>query len=67
MSNTFPNERLRWMDDLLSELETLSKRYSLNELEGQLNKARSTLHDEAVRVNETPDHPIHNVRGPRDN
>lgn len=63
----FPNERLRWMDDLLLELQKFSERYDLPKLEGDLASARATLIDELERVNAISDHPIHNVRGPRDN
>ncbi|MEL7461252.1 MAG: hypothetical protein AAFX45_13495 [Pseudomonadota bacterium] len=63
----FPNDRLRWMDDLLAELQKFSGRYDLPDLEGDLAHARATLITEMERVNASPDHPIHKVRGPRDN
>ena len=63
----FPNDRLRWMDDLLSELQKFSERYDLPSLERDLASARATLVSEMERVNATPGHPIHKVRGPRDN
>lgn len=63
----FPNDRLRWMDDLLAELQKFSERYDLPSLEGDLAAARATLVAEMERVNATPSHPIHKVRGPRDN
>lgn len=63
----FPNDRLRWMDDLLLELQKFSERYELADLNGQLATARETLVTELHRVNDDPDHPIHKVRGPRDN
>lgn len=62
----FPNERLRWMDDLLAELEKFSMRYDLDDLRGDLAAARLTLRAEAERVNARPDHPVHSVRGQRD-
>lgn len=63
----FPNERLRWMDDLLRELENFSQRYELTELEKGLSDVRETLVAEVVRINGDPEHPIHNVRGPLQN
>lgn len=67
VATQFPNERLRWMDDLLNELQGFSERYHLADLETQLRATRQTLHNEALRVNDIPDHPIHAVRGPREN
>ncbi|MEL7014414.1 MAG: hypothetical protein AAFO72_14205 [Pseudomonadota bacterium] len=55
------------MDDLLAELQKFSGRYDLPDLEGDLAHARATLITEVERVNASPDHPIHKVRGPRDN
>lgn len=66
-TKSFPNDRLRWMDDLLLELQKFSERYELNALEVQLEAARETLLAELTLVNANPDHPIHKVRGPRDN
>ena len=63
----FPNERMRWMDDLLRELQKFSERYELAELEGELSNVRKTLVVELTRVNANPDHPIHSLRGLRDN
>jgi len=63
----FPSERLRWLDDLLAELEKFSTRYELDALRRDMIAARKTLVEEAHRVNATPGHPIHNVRGLRDN
>ena len=63
----FPNERLRWMDDLLLELQKFSERYEMSDLQRQLSGARDTLVKELERVNAMPDHPIHKIRGPRDN
>lgn len=63
----FPNERLRWMDDLLAELEKFSDRYDMDALRSDLAAARATLLAEAKRINNTPDHPVHGVRGRSDN
>ena len=62
----FPNDRLRWMDDLLAELEKFAGRYELRDLHEDLTRARSTLLIEAKRINETPGHPVNKVRGLRD-
>lgn len=63
----FPNERLRWMDDLLAELEKFAGRYELGDLRGDIAAARVTLRAEALRVNASPEHPVNKVRGLRDN
>ncbi|MDJ1007377.1 MAG: hypothetical protein QNJ13_06075 [Paracoccaceae bacterium] len=63
----FPSERLRWIDDLLLELEKFAARYDLPEFRGDVVAARRTLRSEAERVNRQPSHPIHHVRGVRDN
>lgn len=62
----FPNDRLRWMDDLLAELEKFAGRYELQDLHEDLTRARSTLLTEAQRINATPEHPVNKVRGLRD-
>lgn len=62
----FPHERLRWMDDLLAELEKFAARYELSELHGDLEAARKTLLAEAERVNGDPNHPVNTVRSPRE-
>ena len=63
----FPNERLRWMDDLLAELEKFAERYELADLRGDIAAARLTLLAEAERVNASPEHPVNRIRGLRDN
>ena len=63
----FPNQRLRWIEDLLVELEKFAERYELADLRGDIAAARVTLRAEALRVNSTPDHPVNTVRGLRNN
>ena len=63
----FPNERLRWMDDVLAELEKFADRYELAHLRGDIAAARLTLRVEAERVNASPGHPVNKIRGSRDN
>ncbi|MEM9710113.1 MAG: hypothetical protein AAF871_15140 [Pseudomonadota bacterium] len=54
-----PNARLRWLDDLLVELEKFTVRYDLPELQSDFASARKTLEAECVRIEAIPSHPIH--------
>lgn len=65
-ADEFPNARLRWMDDLLAELEAFARQHDLHDLSGDLGAARLTLRAEAERISGVPNHPINRLGGHED-
>lgn len=58
----FPLERLKWMDDILSELAGFAATYRLEGVARDITAARLTLRAEAAEARAVPDHPIFQSR-----